>query len=128
MPGLGDLLSKLSAPGGKTSFLVFRNQQYKTISIEDIAFFYVRHDATWIMCFDKQEFVINQSLDQVTNAVSPRQFFRLNRQYLVNFKAIKAVEPYFLRKLYVKLHIETKEKLLVNKEKSHGFLTWMEDR
>ncbi|HEU4552711.1 MAG TPA: LytTR family DNA-binding domain-containing protein [Chitinophaga sp.] len=128
IPDLGNLLSKLSAPGGKTSFLVFRNQKYKTVSIEDIAFFYVRHDATWIMCFDKQEFVINQSLDQVTNAVSPRQFFRLNRQYLVNFKAIKEVEPYFLRKLHVKLHLETKEKLLVNKEKSHSFLTWMEDR
>jgi DNA-binding LytR/AlgR family response regulator len=128
LPDLGDLLSKLAAPGGKTSFLIFKNQKYKTVNVEDIAFFYVRHDATWIMCFDKQQYTINQSLDQVTNAVSAKQFFRLNRQYLINFKAIKEVEPYFLRKLYVKLVIETPDKLLVNKEKSHSFLTWMEDR
>jgi hypothetical protein len=38
------------------------------------------------------------------------------------------VEHYFMRKLYVKLIIETPEKLLINKEKSHTFLTWMEDR
>jgi len=71
---------------------------------------------------------VNQSLDQVTQSVSSTQFFRLNRQYLVNFKAIKEVEPYFLRKLLVKLVIETPDKLLVNKEKSHSFLSWMEDR
>jgi len=128
LPDLGDLLSKLAAPSGKTSFLIFQNQKYKTVNVEDIAFFYVRHDATWIMCFDKQQYTINQSLDQVTNAVSAKQFFRLNRQYLVNFKAIKEVEPYFLRKLYVKLVVETPDKLLVNKEKSHNFLTWMEER
>lgn len=128
VPDLGDLLSKLGAPGGKTSFLVFQNQKYRTVNVEDIAFFYIRHDATWIMCFDKQQYTINQSLDQITAAVSAKQFFRLNRQFLVNFKAIKEVEPYFLRKLYVKLVIETPEKLLVNKEKSHAFLTWMEDR
>src|ERR1043165_7857784 len=59
LPDLGDLLSKLAAPSGKTSFLIFQNQKYKTVNVEDIAFFYVRHDATWIMCFDKQQYTIN---------------------------------------------------------------------
>ena len=80
------------------------------------------------MGFDKQEFALNQSLDQVAASVSSKQFFRVNRQYLVNFKAIKEVEHYFLRKPYVKLVIETPDKLLINKEKSPSFLSWMEDR
>lgn len=128
MPDLGDLLSKLGSPSGKTSFLVFKNQKYTTVHTDNIAFFYIRNDSTSIMCFDKQEYTINQSLDQVTNTVSSKQFFRVNRQYLVNFKAIKEVEHYFLRKLYVKLIIETPEKLLINKEKSSAFLAWMEER
>ncbi|MDF2189854.1 LytTR family DNA-binding domain-containing protein [Paraflavitalea sp. CAU 1676] len=127
-PDLTDLLSKLTAPAGKTTFLVFQSQKYRTVSVEDIALFYIRHDSTWILCFDKQQYTISQSLDQITQSVSAKQFFRLNRQYLVNFKAIKEVEPYFLRKLFVKLVIETPEKLLVNKEKSQAFLSWMEDR
>jgi two-component system, LytTR family, response regulator LytT len=128
VPDFGDLLSKLGGPSGKTSFLVFKNQKYTTIQTDNIAFFYIRNDSTSIMCFDKQEFAINQPLDQVTASVSEKQFFRINRQFLVNFKAIKEVEHYFMRKLYVKLIIETPEKLLINKEKSHTFLTWMEDR
>lgn len=125
---LNALLSQLNPSSGKTSFLVFKNQKYTTVQIDNIAFFYIRNDATSIMGFDKQEFALNQSLDQVAASVSSKQFFRVNRQYLVNFKAIKEVEHYFLRKLYVKLVIETPDKLLINKEKSHSFLNWMEDR
>lgn len=127
-PDLDGILSQLNTPKGKTSFLVFLNQKYKTIHIDDIAFFCIRHDATWIATFDKQQYPINQSLDQLTQAVSSQQFFRLNRQYLINFKAIKEVEPYFMRKLFVRLVIDTPDKLLVNKEKSGSFLQWMEQR
>jgi two-component system response regulator LytT len=128
LPDLGELLSKLNPTAGKTSFLVFKNQKYTTVQTDSIAFFYIRNEGTSIMCFDRQEYTLNQSLDQITAAVSSKQFFRVNRQYLVNFKAIKEVEHYFLRKLYVKLVIETPEKLLINKEKSTAFLAWMEDR
>lgn len=125
---LESLLSRLSQPAEKTSFLVFKNQKYTTINTGNIAFFYIRNDAASLMCFDGQEYTLSQSLDAIAASVSAKQFFRVNRQYLVNFKAIKEVEHYFLRKLYVKLIIETPEKLLINKEKSHSFLNWMEDR
>lgn len=128
VPDLGDLLSKLVPQTGKTSFLVFKNQKYTTVHTDTIAFFYIRNEGTSMVCFDRQEYPVNQSLDQIMNAVSSGQFFRVNRQYIVNFKAIKEVEHYFLRKLYVKLVIETPDKLLINKEKSAAFLSWMEER
>lgn len=127
-PDVVDLLSKLNPSSGKTSFLVFKNQKYTTVQTENIAFFYIRNDATSIMTFDRQEFPLNQSLGQVAELVSPKQFYRVNRQYLINFKAVKEVEHYFLRKLYIKLVIETPEKLFVNKEKAHGFFAWLENR
>ncbi|MNY16470.1 LytTr DNA-binding domain protein [compost metagenome] len=122
------MLISIVQPTEKTSFLVFKHQKYTTVQVEQIAFFYIRNDSTSIMCFDGQEFALNQALDQIGNTVSQKQFFRVNRQYLVNFKAIKEVEHYFLRKLYIKLLIETPDKLLINKEKSAHFLSWMENR
>ncbi|MBO9699927.1 MAG: response regulator transcription factor [Sporocytophaga sp.] len=127
-PDLEAILSRLSTPSGKTSFLVFKNQKYTTVQTDNIAYFYIHNDITSLVTFDRQEFTLNQSLDQITSSVSTKQFFRVNRQYIVNFKAIKEVEHYFLRKLHVKLVIETAEKLLINKEKSHAFLSWMEQR
>jgi len=127
-PDIGDLLIQLVQPSEKTSFLVFKHQKYTTVQTSQIAYFYIRNESTTIMCFDGQEFTLSQSLDHVTSSVSAKQFFRVNRQFLVNFSAIKEIEHYFLRKLYVKLVIDTPEKLLINKEKSSAFLSWMENR
>jgi hypothetical protein len=123
-----ELTYKRQAPRWKQSFLVFKNPKYTTVPTDNIAFFYIRNNSAALMSFNKQEYVLNQSLDQITSAVSPDQFFRVNRQYLINFKAIKEVELYFMRKLHIKLTVETPEKLLINKEKSSCFLSWMENR
>ncbi|GAA4323776.1 hypothetical protein GCM10023149_24950 [Mucilaginibacter gynuensis] len=112
----------------KTSFLVFKNQKYTTVQTDHIAFFNIRNNAVSLVGFDQQEYTLNQSLDQITNSVSPDQFFRVNRKYLISFKAIKEVEHYFLRKLFVKLVIDTPDKLLIHKEKTNTFLSWMGDR
>lgn len=121
--GLDDLL-----PMGKRSFLVYKRNKYFTVSTKDIAFFFIRHECTIIACADRQEFIVNQSLEQIQSLVNERQFFRVNRQYLVNFTSVKEVEHYFARKLSVNLFTPVPEKLLVPKEKAIQFLQWLEDR
>jgi DNA-binding LytR/AlgR family response regulator len=121
--GLDDIL-----PMGKRSFLVYKHHKYFTVSTKDIAFFFIRHECTIIVCADRQEFIVNQSLDQIQSLIIARQFFRVNRQYLVNFTSVKEVEHYFARKLSVNLFTPTPEKLLVPKEKATQFLQWLEDR
>ena len=112
----------------KTSYLVFKNQKYKTVQTENIAYFYVGENKVNFVSFDKQEYSLDLSLKQITESVSERQFFRINRKYLINFKAIKEVEHYFMRKLFVKLNIETPDSLLINKENTTAFLSWMSER
>lgn len=130
LPDLEALLKNINQPQptSKSSFLVFKNQKYTTILTENIAYFYIHNEITHLVTFDKEQFQLTQSLGQVAEQVSDKQFFRVNRQYLVNFKAIKEMEHYFQRKILVKLIIETPEKLLINKEKTHSFFTWLEDR
>lgn len=128
LPDIGTLLSKMEQPVGKTSFLVFKQNRYVTVATDTIAYFCIKNDMTHIVCLDQQEYTINQSLEQIYAVLSPVFFYRLNRQYIINFKAVKEIEHYFARKLYVKLVIPTSERLLVNKEKSGSFLHWMENR
>ena len=112
----------------KKSFLVFKNNKYLTVKTEDIAYIYINYTSPTIVTFKSEHFDVNQSLDQLAAQLSSREFFRLNRQYLINFSAIKEVEHYFARKLYVKLTIPTDDKLLIGKEKTSLFLSWLEDR
>ena len=122
------LLKKIGMDEGKKSFLVFKDNKYTTVQTDSIAFIYIRYDSATIMTFQKQQYPLTQSLDQVQALLSARQFYRLNRQYLINFSAIKEVEHYSARKLFVKLVVGTPEKLLIGKEKTTGFLGWLENR
>jgi len=128
LPNLDDLLAKLAMPAGKKSFLVFKNNKYINVLTENIAFFYINYESSAIMCFDKQEYFVTHSLDQIQSLLPEKQFFRINRQYLVNFNAIKEVEHYFARKLLVNLVVPAKDKLLVSKEKVRQFLNWLDER
>ncbi|MDB5155429.1 MAG: response regulator [Mucilaginibacter sp.] len=127
-PDLDGLLKRIGLDEGKKSFLVFKHNKYTTVQTEQIAFIYIRNDSASIMTFQQQEYAIDQSMDQIQNLLSAKQFFRLNRQYLVNFSAIKEVEHYFGRKLFVKLTIPIPDKLLIGKEKTSTFLNWLENR
>jgi DNA-binding LytR/AlgR family response regulator len=125
---LEDQLTNIPSATGKRSFLVFKHNKYITVSTEKIAFFYVNYESTIIVCFDKQEYFVNYSLEQIQNLLCGKEFFRLNRQYLINFNAVKEVEHYFARKLLVNLTVPTRDKLLVSKEKVTVFLHWLDNR
>jgi len=127
-PGLDDLLANLSISPGKKSFLVFKNNKYVNVLTENIAFFYIKYESPVIMCFDNQEYFVNYSLEQIQNLLPAKQFFRLNRQYLINFNAVKEVEHYFARKLLVNPVISMKDKLIISKEKVTEFLHWLDNR
>jgi DNA-binding LytR/AlgR family response regulator len=112
----------------KKSFLVCKRNKYLTVRTENIAFFHVRNEYTVIVTFDKQEYLVSYSLEHIQGLLCRQQFFRLNRQCLINFGAIVEIERYFSRKLLVKPAIPFPEKLLVSREKASLFLGWLEHR
>jgi DNA-binding LytR/AlgR family response regulator len=57
------------------------------IRIVDIAMFYLKNNVVYLCTFDKKTHYPNKSLDELEQLVG-EQFFRVNRQYLVNRKAI----------------------------------------
>ena len=125
---LTELIEKLQPRTFKKSFLVFSRQKYHTISTDTIAYFYIRNETTTIVTLDGTQYPIMQAMEEVQRHLDERDFFRLNRQYLIAFRAIKEVEQYFARKLSITLKVETDEKLLVGKDKTTLFLSWLDKR
>lgn len=121
-------ISTLNDYAFKKSFLVFKRNKYITVPTENIFLFYVKYESTVIVSFDKKEYPVNYSLEQIQHLLSERQFFRLNRQYLINFSAIKEVERYFSRRLLVIPAVAFTNQLVVSREKASSFLNWLENR
>lgn len=122
------LLNAHQPKASKQSFLVFNKGKYVTVPVGDVAYIYIRNEQTTLVTFDQHSFVIDQSLEETTEQLDGKDFFKLNRQYLLSFKAIKEVEHYFGRKLLIKLTIPTDDKLLVGKDKTTAFLHWLDNR
>lgn len=125
---LDRLVQKIGIDGGKKSFLVFKNEKYTVLPTVDIAYVYIKYHSPTLVTFAGEEYDSNQSLDQLQQQLSSQHFYRLNRQYLIQFSAVKEVEHYFARKLLIKLRVATPEKLLIGKEKTTAFLQWLDLR
>lgn len=122
------MLAETSSLAGKKSFLVFKDNKYSTINTEDIAYIYMQNGSATLVTYKEQQYSQGRSLDQVQSLLSPKDFFRVNRQYLVSFRAVRDVEHYFSRKLLVNLTLPSPEKLLIAKEKARAFLQWLDCR
>lgn len=79
-----------------------------------------------ITTLNSQRYFITSSLDELDSVLSPEQFYRANRQFLVNRDSIESVERYFSRKLVVKLSVEVPEIIIISKAKASDFLRWLE--
>jgi len=107
------------------SILVYHKEKILPVKMDEIALFYIDNEVTYLLTFASQKYVAGKTLEELEQ-LSGSNFFRINRQYLVNRKAVIDASRYFLRKLSVNLSIPYKEKILVSKEKTPQFLNWLE--
>ncbi|SHM95402.1 LytTR family DNA-binding domain-containing protein [Chitinophaga sp. CF418] len=109
----------------KKSAVIIR-QRDKIIPLEStaIAFFFSENGYTYAYTFSQEKFIVNENLEVLENYFTP-SFFRANRQYLVNRKAIIDATHYFNRKIIVNLNVPFKEQILVGKLKNTQFVEWL---
>jgi two-component system, LytTR family, response regulator LytT len=110
----------------QTSFLVrFRDKMYPVL-VSDIAFAYLNNEVVSLFNFKGEKHIVSKTLDEIENVLSPQQFFRINRQMIINRKSVKEIETYFNRKVVVHLSMDIPEKAIVSRLKVSLFLTWVE--
>jgi DNA-binding LytR/AlgR family response regulator len=118
-----NLLQKKILPK-RSSVLVYQKEKIIPLPVSEIALCYVHNKITLLISFDQQNFIVSQSLDELEE-ICGEDFYRANRQYLINRKAIKEVSHYYARKLLLKPTVTFKESITVSKEKSTLFLQWL---
>ncbi len=125
---ISKILKSLTNNDGKQNFLIYSRNAYVNIPTSSIAYFYKSITGINLVTDDKVVHCVNESLDEIHKKVSRKNFFRINRQYLIAFKSISEVQHYFDRKLIIKLKQPVEEKLIVGREKASEFLEWLENR
>jgi DNA-binding LytR/AlgR family response regulator len=109
--------------GSNPSVIIHQGDKIIPISGADIAFFYIENDCVFAHTFDQKRYLVNQKLESLESTFV--NFFRANRQYLINRKAVKDASQYFNRKLLANLTIPFKEQIVIGKLKTTEFLNWL---
>lgn len=104
--------------------LVYHKDKILPIGLDDIALFYIDGELTRLHCFNGKTYVVNQPLDELEQ-LSGNAYFRINRQYLVNRRAVTDAHHYHPRKYVANLSIPFKEALVVSKNRTTAFLQWL---
>lgn len=122
-----DELSQLLSGGAyKKRFVVTIGDRILQIPTEEIAYFYADGDTVFLMTENGKKYVINSTLEQLTQVLDPVQFFRITRKYIAKITAIKEINKYFHSRLLLSLHPSTSDEVLVSRAKVSDFLQWMD--
>lgn len=123
---LYDLITFSRQPQYKNRFSVAVGQKLKTIPVEEISYFYSASGITFIVTKDKMEYAVEYSLDKLKEELDPKQFFRINRQYLVSLKSIANVHIFPKSHLKIDLNPPASEETFVSLDRVTQFKAWLD--
>lgn len=121
------LKDPLAATGYKEKFIVNMRNQWIPVNTKDIACF-CKEALNYIYLFTGEKYIIdNITLEEIENLLNHKQFYRANRQFIVNIDAIQSVKPVENSKLVVALKVPNQKlEIDISRLKSPEFKRWMD--
>ena len=110
----------------KSRFVIKVGEHIKSIQVEDISCFYSLEKASFLQTKKNSNYVLDYSLEQIESLINPDDFFRVNRKYIINLKAIADIISYSNSRLKIELKVENDEDIIVSREKVKSFKAWLE--
>jgi len=119
------VISQIASPYKQTILVDYR-EKIIPVKLTDVGLIYSSEGAVFLQLADKRTFMVRYTLEQLELMLDPHQFFRANRQFIVNRDFIADIEYYFNRKLIISSKVESPEKIIVSRVKAQPFLKWVE--
>ena len=110
----------------KKSLLVYYREKTIPIAVEQIAVVLISEGITYLYNRNGDSFHISKTMDEMEQSLPIDDFYRVNRQMILNRNAVVEMEPYFNRKVVAKLNINLPEQVIVSRLKVSPFMKWLE--
>lgn len=107
----------------KDRFVVKAGHQFLSIKAEQVHYFYTAHKMTWLRLADGKKHTVDFTLEELEGLLDPKQFFRVNRQYIVHIETIEQTTVYSNARL--KLQLKDGEETTVSRDRVSPFRTWL---
>ncbi|GAB4092143.1 LytR/AlgR family response regulator transcription factor [Flaviaesturariibacter terrae] len=109
----------------KRRFLIRISERLIPLGVEDIAYFFVDNNITFIKTWDDRRFIVEHSLTELQSLLDPALFFRINRAHLVQFKALSGITMHHSNRLRLTLVPPFRDEVFVSRDKVPEFKRWI---
>ena len=127
IPSIAQLKSILSTNtiSYKSRFTLQVGSQLKIIDTKEISCFYSENKGTYLNTLENRNYLIDGSLEQVEADLDPKQFFRINRKYLVALSALAEIQVHSNSRLKVQIKGVQDNAIIVSRERVADFKKWI---
>lgn len=125
---IGNLLETIESRKDKFKkrFVVNIASKIKVIDVAEAAYFYSKEKNTFLCTSDNRHYPLEFSLDHVEEILNPDQFFRINRQYIVNFRSITKIDILSKSRIRIVTNPPAGEEIMVSSARSADFRVWLD--
>jgi DNA-binding LytR/AlgR family response regulator len=111
----------------KERFLIKVGEYYKSLEVKSVNCFFIKESCVFIGTKEGRGYGVDYSLDKIESLVTPRDFFRVNRNYMVRFEAIDNIVMFSSSRLKIKIKsFEEAEDIIVSRDRVKSFKEWMD--
>ncbi len=120
-----ELVSKPWKKLERQRFLVKHSSKLLSLEVDQIAYFYAENRLNFIKTWSNKTYIIDKTIEEISNLLNPTDFFRINRSYIIAYKSIEEIYTHFNNRLKLKLNVAVTEEIFVSKDRVANFKEWL---
>lgn len=110
----------------KERYIIKFNDRIIPLETSNIAYIYSEEKNNYLVTFEDKRYIIDSSLDTVTEELNPEFFFRISRSCIISMKAIGSIVKQAGGRLRISARPEPGFEMTVSRSRVDDFLTWLE--
>lgn len=117
--------SKSSTKDYQKRIVIRYGDTIKMVEVAEVAYFYTEDKINYLCTAANLRYPIDYNLDELETMLDPDQFFRINRQFIINISSIEKMLAWSKSRVKVVLKPPTTEDTIVSTERSPNFKDWL---
>lgn len=110
----------------KERFMVKVGDHIRSITIDQVMLFFADGRDIYLVTNQQRKFIIDFTLESLDEVLNPKNFFRVNRSYIVHIPFIQDVVTYSNSRLKITTHPAWDKEIIVSREKVNEFKEWFD--
>jgi len=127
LPAAVENVQRLVHTTPRARFLVKAGQALKAVPVDQVAYFLAEEGVVFLVTHPGKRYLLSDTLDQLEGQLDARNFFRINRQFILSISAVQEIRPYFKGRLVLQVAPPVAEEaLVVSAGRAPAFKQWLD--